>query len=449
MTMPLYFYDSLSKTKKVFTPITSHSVKLYVCGITPYDYAHLGHGRCYVSFDLLYRFLTLLNYNVTYVRNYTDIDDKIINKALQATPQAHYSDISKKFIASFKQDMQALNCLPPTHEPTVTESIESIISFVEGLITQKHAYVINNDVYFDISTFPSYGKLSGKNLEQLQAGARIDVDTRKKNPGDFALWKGTPNKTFWHSPWGFGRPGWHIECSAMAHSILGETIDIHGGGQDLQFPHHENEIAQTESLTKKTFANTWLHNAFVNINKEKMSKSLGNFVTLQGLFKDIDPMVLRYYYLQHHYRTPLDFSAEELTSVTTAYKKLTALAQLLTEPITITNISIAEIIENNLGQKLIAALCDDLNTPKFLGIIFEHFSEIKLNSNYLRIIVFLLQSALGLTLNPLANTEPVITPEIEDLLKQRNIARQEKNWALADTLREKLKQLGYTPQDKK
>lgn len=442
--MQLKLTNTLTKQKEVFTPQTKDAVSLYVCGITPYDYAHLGHGRTYINFDVLFRLLRFLNYRVTYVRNFTDIDDKIIAKAV-TEKMASYTAVAEKFIAAYHEDMQQLNCLKPNHEPKVTEHIPQITTFIQGLIEEKKAYVVDHDVYFDIASLPSYGSLSGRKLDDMIAGARVDVDERKKNPGDFALWKGNAENLFWQSPWGYGRPGWHIECSVMAEEHLGKTIDIHGGGMDLIFPHHENEKAQSEGLHNQTFVKYWLHNAFVNINKEKMSKSLGNFITLKATFEHTDPMVLRFFILQHHYRTPIDFNADDLAGAQVAYKKLvTHLGTPSTQQATLN-----QVTQNEIAQALIDALCDDLNTPKALGIIFEHLTTIKQDPILLSFIQVLMNQVLGLTLQPIKEKVVTITPEIEQLLQQREQARKEKNWTLADQLRDQLKQLGYEAQDKK
>lgn len=415
---------------------------MYVCGITPYDYSHIGHGRSCINFDILYRLLTHLGYAVTYVKNFTDIDDKIINRAAQEGGATTYQEIANKFITAYQQDMQALNCLPPTHEPRVTQCIPEIIEFIQELIKKNKAYIIDHDVYFDITSFAGYGKLSGRTGDDLLAGARVEIDDRKKNPGDFALWKGNDEQKFWRSPWGYGRPGWHIECSVMIKKFLGTTIDIHGGGMDLIFPHHENEITQSEGLHNQPLARFWLHNAFITINKEKMSKSLGNFITLRDLVKHFDPMVLRFFVLQHHYRTPIDFSDAELTAAQTAYKKLT-------QAFTVQPAGTAKSAGHPLIEQLLEALCDDLNTPKFLGLIFENLADLKQNTSLLSAVRNLLTGVLGLTLEPMKEKQATITPEIQELIEQREQARKDKNWALADQIRAKLLELGYSVQDKK
>jgi cysteinyl-tRNA synthetase len=440
LLIPLQFTNSLSKKKEPFLPQHPPHVTMYVCGVTPYDHAHLGHARSYVAFDTLARFLRIAGYSLTYVRNYTDIEDKIINKAHELSESTE--QVANTFIQSYQEDMKELNCLEPNIEPRVTTHIQEIITFIEGLVRNGNAYILGLDVYFDITTDTRYGNLSGKKIDDLIAGSRVAVNLTKRNPGDFALWKGNSKGEFWSSPWGNGRPGWHIECSAMAYKYLGATVDIHGGGMDLMFPHHENEIAQSECLTGKPLALLWLHNAFININKEKMSKSLGNAINLKQIFKSINPMVLRFYFLQHHYRTPLDFEFSEFEGVKTAYNKLCALS------------SLAEIIPQTINLKeplvttIIQALSDDLNTSKALGIIFEHLSAIKQNITLCKEIIFILQEIFGLTLEPI-NEPNNITPEIALLLQAREESRKNRDWAKADALRAELAHLGYTVQDKK
>lgn len=440
--------NTLTKKKEAFAPSKADQVKLYVCGITPYDYSHLGHGRAYINFDLLVRLLKFLEHKITFVRNFTDIDDKIINKSIQegGTPNG-FRAIADRYINAYHEDMYRLNCLEPDYEPRVTQYIQEIIEFTSKLVDKGHAYVIQNDVYFDIASFPSYGKLSGKKLEDLAAGARVGVDERKKNPGDFALWKGNEEGEFWSSPWGYGRPGWHIECSVMAKALLGQTLDIHGGGMDLMFPHHENEIAQSESLHDLPLAHFWLHNAFININKEKMSKSLGNFLTLRDTFKIFDPMVLRFFMLQHHYRTPIDFNDEDVQAAQVAYKKIVASMQLIDVTDEQKNSSLESVMTNPVARAMLEALCDDLNTPKFLGLVFENIKQ--WDSQTAVLVKILLQSVLGLTLKPLEEEAVLITPEIQELIDARQAARKAKDWARADALRDQLKELGVEVNDKK
>ena len=438
--------NTLTGKKEVFKPIKPGSVSLYVCGITPYDYAHIGHGRVYVTFDVLYRLLKFLGYEVTYCRNFTDIDDKIINRAQKEFGDPNrFEEISKKYIAAFHEDVKALNCLPPTYEPTVTQTMPEIIQFVKGLIDGGKAYVSGGDVYFEIAKFPQYGRLSKHKLEDLIAGARVEVNEKKKNPLDFALWKhAEANEPGWDSPWGRGRPGWHIECSAMAGKFLGETIDMHAGGLDLIFPHHENEVAQSEALHGKEFVCYWLHNGFVRINQEKMSKSLGNFFTLRDVFKQFDPMVVRFYLLNHQYKAPLDFSFEDLQVMQKTYQRLCK--QFAVE---CPEVSERLIKESSTVQKMLEFLEDDLNTPGMWGTLFESLSALQKDQKELCLVKAFIQKMLGLTLVPLPEKEIEITPEIEELIKEREAARVAKNWARADELREKLRTLGYEVKDKK
>jgi cysteinyl-tRNA synthetase len=438
--MNITLYNTLSRRKETLSRVPSQPVKIYVCGVTPYDYAHIGHGRVYVNADLLVRLLRFTGHEVIYVRNITDIDDKLLAKAAQQGNAQDYRSVAAHFTTLFQNEMKQLGCLAPTHEPRVTECIPEIIAFILGLIDKGHAYVLDGDVYFDVVSFPAYGALSKRNLDDMMAGARVDVNEKKRHPADFALWKGNKENLFWHSPWGYGRPGWHIECSVMANKYLGMTIDIHGGGMDLIFPHHENELAQSAALHDAPLARMWLHNAFVNINKEKMSKSLGNIISLHTLFEQYDPMVVRFYYLQHHYRTPIDFSDDDITAAQTAYKRLIAAF----DSVNVTADSKA------VSAELLEALCDDLNTPKFFGMVFERLAACKNDVALAQALKSMLINVLGLTLEPLPEAAMVVmTPEIEKLVRERDLARSEKNWALADKLRDELAACGYKVQDKK
>ncbi len=439
--------NTLSKKKELFTPLKPKKVSLYVCGITPYDYAHLGHGRVYVTFDVLYRLLRFLGYEVTYVRNFTDIDDKLLTKAQKEFgDQLAYTKVADTYIASFHNDMEQLNCLPPTVEPRVTDHIKEIIAFIRGLIAAGKAYVANGDVYFSISSFAQYGKLSRQKLEDLRAGARVEVNDIKKDPLDFALWKGEPEGQFWESPWGWGRPGWHIECSALATRYLGKQIDIHAGGQDLIFPHHENEIAQSEGLNGVQFAQYWMHNAFVRVNQEKMSKSLGNFFTLRDIFVHADPMAIRYYILAHHYRAPLDFTLSDLSATQKSYQRL---ARVFDEVVCEKELSPQDIRDSSIVRMMLEFLCDDLNTPGMFGVLFDHLDELRKYPEKLCPVKLFLQQVLGLTLKPLPEKEVSMTPEIEKLQREREEARATKDWARADAIRDKLLALGVEVRDPK
>jgi len=441
------FTNTLTGKKELFKSIRSDTVSLYVCGITPYDFAHVGHGRCYVAFDILHRMLLFQGYHVTYVRNFTDIDDKLLKRAQkECGNQQAYAEVAQRFIESYTQDMDALNCLPPTHEPRVTENIKEIIIFIQGLIDKGNAYVANGDVYFHIPTFADYTKLSKQKIEDLNVGARVEVSDIKKNPLDFALWKHEKEGTFWQSPWGSGRPGWHIECSALAEKYLGKHIDIHAGGMDLIFPHHENEIAQSESLHGQTFVNYWLHNAFVRINKEKMSKSLGNFFTLREVFKEFDPMVVRFYFINHYYRAPLDFSFDDLTAVQKSYQRLCRAFETVGD---VSSLTIADIKESKTVNAMLTFLHDDMNTSGMLGVLFDHLGYIQKDTQeHARVKAFMVQ-VLGLTLEPLLEKKIEITPEIKKLMQEREQARIEKNWERADQIRDLLYEMGVDVQDKK
>lgn len=438
--------NTLSGKKENFQSLEPNKVRLYVCGITPYDYAHLGHGRVYVTFDVLYRLLNLSGYRVSYCRNFTDIDDKLLSRALRELgDEQKYVEVASKFINTYNEDMQNLHCLPPTNEPRVTDNIPAIIEFIKGLIDAGKAYEVDGDVYFHIPSFPEYCKLSKQKLQDLRVGARVEANEKKKDPLDFALWKSENEGQFWQSPWGWGRPGWHIECSALAWKYLGKQIDIHAGGMDLIFPHHENEIAQSEGLSGIPFSIYWMHNAFVRIDKEKMSKSLGNFFTLRDVFAKFDPMVVRYYYLTHHYRAPLDFSFDDLAVAQKSYQRLCKVFQAHV----VSAQESANMQESPIVQKMLEFLRDDLNTPGMFGVLFENLSELQNNAHEACLVKAFINGVLGLTLVPLPEKEVEITPAIAALLEERDKARASKDWARSDALRDQLKELGYEVQDKR
>ncbi len=440
------FTNTLSGQKEHFTPRHDKKVTMYVCGITPYDYAHVGHGRCYITFDLVYRLLNFLGYSVTYCRNYTDIDDKILVRAAQQLGSAkQYHEITKTFINAYQEDIAKLNCITPQIEPRVTQSIDMIIDFIAKLVEMGKAYVVDGDVYYDVSTFPSYGKLSKQKLDELRAGARVDVREDKRSPLDFALWKKETDGEFWKSPWGYGRPGWHIECSAMAGHYLGEQIDIHAGGADLIFPHHENEIAQSEGRFEKQFARYWLHNGFVMINKEKMSKSLNNFFTLRDVFAQFDSMVIRFYILNHHYRAPLDFSFDDIIAIQKSYQRLCKFFDLVETK----ELSSEQLQKSATVARMLEFLTDDFNTSGMWGVVFESLPLLQTNKDEARAVKTLLINVLGLTLKPLAEAEVTITPEMQQLLDDREQARKAKDWKQADAIRDQLAALGYSVKDKK
>ncbi len=376
--MSLRLYNTLSGEKEQFIPRVPGKVGMYVCGVTVYDFCHIGHARAGIVFDMIYRYLCFSGYDVTYVRNYTDIDDKIINRANQEGTD--YRTIADRYITTFDEDMDRLGMLRPTIEPKATDHIDDIIAIILSLIKNGHAYAADKDVYFAVESFPEYLKLSGRNLEDMLAGARVDVDERKRNPMDFALWKGSkPGEPWWESPWGKGRPGWHIECSAMSMRFLGPSFDIHGGGKDLVFPHHENEIAQSECANGCQFVKYWLHNGFVNINSEKMSKSLGNFFTIREVLELFDPETLRFFILQAHYRSPLDYSDQNLyeaqAGLSRIYEALAGLDKALAESAdeTAQIPSAAEFEEKVtvLMPRFREAMDDDFNTAQALGVLFD------------------------------------------------------------------------------
>ena len=443
----LYLINGLTRQKESFETIDKDSkkVSMYVCGITPYDYAHLGHGRCYSVFDLLYRLLNLLGYDVKYVRNFTDIDDNLINKAQKELGDGlRYKEIADKFIQAYLQDMQSLNCLNPTIQPCVTDHMPEMIEFVAKLIAKDDAYEVDGDVYFRVSNSKDYGKLSNQNINQLIAGNRVEINNQKENCLDFALWKKEKVGTFWKSPWGWGRPGWHLECSVLAKQHLGEHIDIHGGGLDLIFPHHENEIAQSEALFGEPFSKYWIHNAFVQINNEKMSKSLGNFFTLKDIFKDIDPMVLRYYFLTHHHSAPLDFTYDDHKSAEKAYLRLINLFESIVDH----NFKIKDLLKYKIAKEMLDALLDNLNVSAMIAVIFSNINFLKDNIAESVAVKFLLKNVMGLTLENILKTSE-LSLEAEMLIEQRELARQNKDWQKADEIRDQLFKMGIKLQDKK
>jgi cysteinyl-tRNA synthetase len=379
ITMPLRIYNTLTSSKEEFKPINPGKVGMYVCGVTVYDNCHIGHARANVAFDVVYRYLRHSGYEVTYVRNYTDIDDKIINRANR--DGVPFNVISERYIKAFDEDMARLNLALPTHQPKATEYVAEIIALVEKLVASGAAYPADGDVYFAVEKYDDYLKLSKRNLDDMQAGARVDVDERKRHPMDFALWKAAkPGEPFWPSPWGNGRPGWHIECSAMSMKLLGETFDIHGGGKDLVFPHHENEIAQSEAASGKPFVHYWMHNGFVNINSEKMSKSLGNFFTIREILDKYDSEVLRFFLLLAHYRSPIDFSDQNLADAEAGleriYTALAAVEETLARPVVAepaANDAADELAANlaSLHDRFCEAMDDDFNTALAIAHIFD------------------------------------------------------------------------------
>ncbi|HHJ12517.1 MAG TPA: cysteine--tRNA ligase [Chromatiales bacterium] len=454
MQPTLKLYNSLSRRLETFQPIEEGRVRMYVCGMTVYDYCHVGHARVLVVFDVVYRYLRALGYEVTYVRNITDIDDKIIRRAAENGEDIR--SLTDRFIAAMHEDADALGVLSPTHEPRATEHLDGIVHMIQCLIERGHAYAAENgDVYYAVHTFPEYGQLAHKRLEDLRAGSRVEVDEAKRDPLDFVLWKAAkPGEPSWDSPWGPGRPGWHIECSAMSTHYLGAHFDLHGGGMDLQFPHHENEIAQSEGCTGQHFVNYWMHNGFVRINEEKMSKSLGNFFTLRQVLQDYRGEEIRAFILSSQYRSPLNYSDAQLDAARQALNRLyTALRGI--EP------QEGEI-EGDFETRFHAAMCDDFNTPEALAVLFDLAREI----NRLReagaglaaarhaALLIRLAEPLGLLqadpeawLKGAPGEGDMPDEEIEALIEARNRARAEKNWAEADRIRDALQAAGIVLED--
>lgn len=446
--MSIFISNTLSRLKEAFTPAQAGKVSLYVCGITPYSYSHIGHARVYIVFDVLVRVLKLNGLDVAYIRNFTDIDDKILDRI----PGEH-TDIEPKikafvepFVVDFHTGLRALNCLPPTHEPRVTQTIPEIIDLVDRLLKNGHAYQLGNSIYFDIASFPSYGKLSGHPLENLIAGSRVDCNDEKKNPGDFVLWKGNDEGLYWESPWGFGRPGWHIECSAMVHKYV-EHLDIHGGGADLMFPHHENERAQSEAGYCSQLAKYWMHVEFLNLNKEKMSKSLGNVMLMRDVVAQNNPMAFRLLMLQHAHTKPLNYSQDDLDAASRAFDRLNDVfwnVELMDD----TEFLLAALAQEVMFiSQAVEAASDDMNAAKALALVFENMSEIKASSRVRQLAKALLCHVLGFVF-----TEPKtqdVSPEIQKIIDEREQARANRDWATSDRLRDELAQRGYIVQDKK
>ncbi len=456
----LKIYNDLNKKKELFKPLFPGKVSMYVCGMTVYDFCHLGHARVMVVFDVVYRYLKKIGYDVTYIRNITDIDDKIIKRAFDNNESIH--DLTKRFIKALNEDSENLNILPPKIEPKATEHIDDIIKMIEILIDKENAYKVEGgDVYFSVKSFSRYGALSGKSLKDLKSGIRIDVNEKKNDPLDFVLWKAAKdNEPSWDSPWGKGRPGWHIECSAMSTKFLGSSFDIHGGGADLTFPHHENEIAQSECATGKVFVKYWMHNGFVKINNEKMSKSLNNFFTVKDILKDYNAEEVRYFILTSHYRSPLNFDVENLNSARSALTRLyTSLRDL----------KLKKFEEKNMGNfknyygLFSQAMDDDFNTPEALAVFFDIAKEI----NRIKKVKPLIAGQLGFLLKEMGESLGLLEQEpenylkwgksesndlsddlIQSLISARSDAKRSKDWKKADQIRDDLFEKGIILEDK-
>ena len=447
-------HNTMTRTKEELVPLTPDEIKMYSCGVTVYDLSHVGHARMMIVFDVISRYLRFRGYRVTFVRNFTDIEDKIIRRANQEGVPA--SEVSERYIDAFRQDIAALGVLTPEVEPKATEHVPEMIALIERLVARGYAYVVEGDVYFEIRRFPAYGKLSGKNLEDLLAGARVEVDERKRDPRDFALWKGAkPGEPEWDSPWGPGRPGWHIECSAMAIRYLGESFDIHGGGEDLIFPHHECEIAQAEGVTGKPFARYWLHNGMVNLGREKMSKSLGNTLTIRDLVARHDPAVLRLFLLGTHYRSPLEWAEERVIDSARALERLwrpidDAAKHETAGPLAPVDSAVpAELV--CFRQRFIDAMDDDFNTPEALAALFDLSRALRAEGLPPGAVVSgarelrELAGVLGLHGPRRAELDQA---RLERLIDERAQARRQRNWRRADEIRAEIDQLGAIVEDK-
>ena len=455
----LKLYNTLTRYKEEFKTNEPGKVKMYACGPTVYNYFHLGNARPFVTFDTLRRYLEFKGYEVTFVQNFTDIDDKMINRAREMGISV--DELAERFIAAYREDADALGVRRPTHSPRATHHIEDIIVLVTSLVEKGHAYVIDGDVYFDVKSFPAYGKLSGQSLDDLQSGARVDVDDRKRHPLDFALWKAEkPGEPAWESPWGRGRPGWHIECSAMATAMLGPTIDIHAGGSDLVFPHHENEIAQAEAATGKPFVRYWIHNGYLMIDQEKMSKSLGNFLTARAAREKFPPLAIRLFMLSAHYRSPINFSEEGLLQAKSAVERLNNCSRRLDESLrgaTSPDPSPLAAEITRFRETFMEQMDDDFNTAGALGALFEavrtvnsHIQDRKFPSREglerARRFFDEADAVLGIV-RPIDSSGDPDKERIEDLIVKRRQARESRDFARADAIRDGLAAEGIVLED--
>lgn len=454
-------YNTLTRKKEPLVPVKEGKIGMYACGPTVYDYFHIGNARVFVLFDVLRRYLAYRGFEVTFVQNYTDIDDKMINRA--AEMGITVEELADKFIEAYQEDTAALGIKRADHEPCATWHIPDIITIIEKLFERDLAYEVDGDVYFDVQAFPRYGVLSGQNLEELEMGSRVEVDERKKHPMDFVLWKKEkPGEPSWESPWGRGRPGWHIECSAMSMNYLGETLDIHAGGQDLIFPHHENEIAQSEGATGNTFAKHWVHAGYLNINHEKMSKSLGNFLTVRELRKKVNPMVLRFFMLSSHYRNPINFSDEQIEQSQKALERLNTAVYNIEDRLSRVEEGLPDREEEEFlayfkeaRERFVEAMDDDFNTADALSVLFElaRRSNAYLNrsegqkKNVLAPVLEFFQQTHEVLGYLEERGQAALAEEIEELIQKREEARSRKDWATADGIRDELKARGIILED--
>lgn len=440
----LFLSDSLSKSKKEFfcpKKILDKPINIYVCGITPYDHAHIGHARCYVTFDILVRLIRYFDGKVTYVQNVTDVNEKIFDKALaEYGDESYFQCISNRYFEEFRKLLQSMGCLNADYYPHVSQSIAAIISLIQDIISAGYGYEKEDGVYFDVTKYREYGQLSQRTID-IEMISRLEGKFEKKSDYDFVLWKKNSNSTVsWDSPWGKGLPGWHIECSAMIKDAFqGESLDLHGGGLDLIFPHHENERAQSECASCKPLAHVWMHVAFMQINNDKMSKSLGNSIYLKDMLTQYDPMVLRFYFLMHHYKAPINFSYVALDSAKKAYQSFVSIF----ENIELSDSHLSES-EERIFDEICASLFDDLNTSLAIGIIFKYKEEIIKNKPLYNKIKKIIQYVLGLSLikEESIQTEQCYSEEVQLLLVERQNAREEKNFIKADEIRKKLLAMG-------
>jgi len=454
----LKIYDTLTRTRREFIPLSPGKVSMYVCGMTVYDYCHLGHARVLVVFDSVMRWLQTLGYQVTYVRNITDIDDKIIRRALEN--HEPIETLTTRYIQAMEADAAALGVARPSFEPRATECVESMIVMIGLLLNKGLAYIADNgDVFYAVHRFPGYGKLSGKSLEDLRAGERVEIDTNKQDPLDFVLWKtAKPDEPSWESPWGRGRPGWHIECSAMSEYYLGKQFDIHGGGQDLQFPHHENEIAQSEGVHDHPHVNYWMHNGFVRVDNEKMSKSLGNFFTVREVLTRYQPEVVRFFIVRAHYRSPLNYSDAHLNDARNALERLYTVLKNHAPPYEQGEATVTiDWVNDIYAARFMAAMNDDFNTPEAIAVLFDLASEANRTSEpRYAVLLKALGGILGLLQQPpqqylqssiCRQSDQYSVEDIEHMIRQRLQARKEKNFAQADALRQQLAEGGVILED--
>ncbi|TGB00935.1 cysteine--tRNA ligase [Halobacillus salinus] len=456
--MAIRLYNTLTRQKESFQPIDEGKVKMYVCGPTVYNYIHIGNARPAIVFDTVRRYFEYRGYDVHYVLNFTDVDDKLIKAANEMGEGV--TEIANRFIQAYKEDVGALGVKEAVDHPRVTENMDEIISFIQGLIDKGFAYASDGDVYFRTRSFDSYGKLSHQSIDELRSGARIEVGDKKEDPLDFTLWKeAKPGEITWESPWGTGRPGWHIECSAMAKKYLGDTIDIHAGGQDLTFPHHENEIAQSEAHNDKSFARYWMHNGYINIENEKMSKSLGNFILAHDLVKQHDPQVIRFFMLSVQYRHPINFSDELLKGAKSSFERL----RNAFENVKHRKDSSLDLTENNdkwlqeiesHKQRFVEEMDDDFNTANAISVLFDlaksanlYLQESQTHSRVLTAYEETMKELMGVLGLEIEKVEELLDEEVEALIEERKQARKDRNFERADQIRDELKERNIILED--